>query len=76
MPKDWNWIIEGDFNMIERPNDKSNNYGSAINDLERYNWNDLLMAIQIQDTFIHQRGPYVVMDQCASREGTTTHTTR
>ena len=36
LPKDYEWIIGGDFNMKERPQDKSNDYGKVISDLERY----------------------------------------
>lgn len=55
VPKDW--IIRGDFNMIEIQNDKSNDCGREISNQERFNWNELLMTFQIQDTFIHQGGP-------------------
>lgn len=57
LPKDCEWILGGDFNMTERPQDKSNDYGRDINDLERYTWNELLNAFQVEDTFIHQGGP-------------------
>ena len=56
-PKNCEWIIGGDFNMTERPQDKSNDCGWAISDLERFTWNGLLNAFQIQDTYIHQGGP-------------------
>lgn len=46
----------GDFNMTERPEDKSNDRGRAISDLERFSWNQLLSTLQIQDTFIYQGG--------------------
>ena len=35
LPKDCEWIIGGDFNMTERPGDKSYDCGRAIRDLER-----------------------------------------
>ena len=57
LPKNCEWIIGGDFNMTERPNDKSNDCGRAISDLERFSWNDLLNVFQIQDTYLHQGGP-------------------
>ena len=44
----------GDFNMTERPQDKSNDYGRAISDLERFTWNELLNALQVNDKFIYQ----------------------
>lgn len=34
--KNYAWNFGGDFNMIERPYDKSNDCGRAISDLERY----------------------------------------
>lgn len=43
--------------MVESLQDKSNEYGRGINDLERYTWNELLNAFHIKDTFIHQGGP-------------------
>lgn len=43
--------------MTERPHDKSKDCGRSISDLERFTWNGLLIAFQIQDTFIHQGGP-------------------
>ena len=57
LPKDCEWIIGGDFNMTERIYDKSIDCGRAISDLERYTWNELLYAFQIQDLFIYQWGP-------------------
>ena len=57
LPKDCEWIIGGDFNMTERPQDKSNDCGRGISDLERFTWGELLNALQVQDTFIHQGGP-------------------
>ena len=35
LPKDCKWIIGRDFNMTERPGDKSYDCGRAISDLER-----------------------------------------
>lgn len=35
LPKDCDWIVGGDFNMTERPQDKSNDCGRAISELER-----------------------------------------
>ena len=57
LPKDYEWIIGGDFNMTKRPQNKSNDCGRGISDLERYTWNELLNAFQVQDSFIHQGGP-------------------
>ena len=34
LPKDCEWIIGGDFKMTERSQDKSNDYGRGISDLE------------------------------------------
>lgn len=58
LPKDCKWIIEGDFNMTERPGDKSKDYDRAISDVERLSWNELLTTCQVHDTFSHQRGPW------------------
>ena len=57
LPKDCEWIFGGDFNTRERPQDKSNDCGRNISDLERYTWSELLNAFQVQDAFIHQGGP-------------------
>ena len=35
LPKDCDWIIGGDFNMTERPEDKSHDCGRAINGLKK-----------------------------------------
>lgn len=49
----------GDFNMIERPSDKPNDFGRAIDDLEQFSWNRLMDTLQLQDYFVHQGGPRV-----------------
>ena len=49
LPKDCEWIIGGDFNMTERAQDKSNDCGKAISDIERLTWNGLINAFQLQD---------------------------
>jgi len=41
-----------DFNMTKRPEDKSSDYGRAINNLERYKWNKLLNEFQVNDNFM------------------------
>lgn len=53
LPKDCEWIIKGDFNITERPEDKSNDCGRAISELEQFTWNGFLNAFQIHDPFIH-----------------------
>lgn len=57
LPKDYEWIFGRDFNMIERPQDKSNDCGRAISDLDRFTWNEFLSAFWIENTLIHQEGP-------------------
>ena len=57
LPKDCEWIFGGDFNMTEKLQDKSNDCGRAISDLEHFTWNELLNAFQVNDSFIHQGGP-------------------
>lgn len=57
LPRDCTWIIGGDFNMIERPEDKSNDCGRTISDLERYSWHELLDTLQLHDSFCYQGGP-------------------
>ena len=57
LPKDCDWIICGNFNMTERAQDKSNDCGRAISDLERLTWNGLLNAFQLHDAYIHQGDP-------------------
>ena len=46
-PKNCSWIIGGDFNITERSNDKYNDCGKAICDLERFSWNDLLNVFEV-----------------------------
>lgn len=57
LPKDCEWIFGGDFNIIERIQDKSSYSGRATSNLERYTWNELLNTLQIKDIFIYQGGP-------------------
>lgn len=57
--KDYNWIIEGDLNMTERPNDKSNDCGRTINDLEMFIWNDFLNGLQFHNSFVYQGSPQI-----------------
>ena len=45
LPKDCEWIIGGDFNMTERPEDKSHDCGRAISELERFTWRELLNSL-------------------------------
>ena len=54
---DCDWIVGGNFNITERPYDKSNDCGHALSDLERGTWNGLLDTFQIQDFFHHEGGP-------------------
>ena len=42
LPNDCEWIIDGDFNMIERVQDKSNDCGRAISEVEMVIWSGLL----------------------------------
>ena len=48
------WIIRGDFNMTERPEDKSHRCGRTISDLEKYTWKEFLNSLQVSDEFVHQ----------------------
>ena len=57
LPKDCEWIIGGDFNMTERPEDKSHGCGRTISDLESYTWKEFSNSIQVRDEFLHQGGP-------------------
>ena len=57
LPKDCEWILGGDFNMTERPKDKSNDCGRVISNLENFTWNELLNAFQVNDMFTYQGGP-------------------
>lgn len=54
LPKDFDWILGGDFNMTKRTQDKSKNCGRAISDLERFTCGELMNVFQVQDNFIHQ----------------------
>ena len=57
LPKDCEWLIGGDFNMTERRQDKSNDCGRAISEVEKVTWNGLLNGFQLNDTFTYQGGP-------------------
>ena len=57
LSQDCEWIIGEDFNMTERAQDKSNDCGRAISDVERFIWNDLSNSFQLHDAYIHQGGP-------------------
>ena len=57
LPKDCEWILGGDFNMTERPGDKSHDCGREISSLELFTWKELLHFLQVSDNFIHQGGP-------------------
>ena len=57
LPKDCEWIVGGDFNMTERAQDKLNDCGRAISDVERFTWSGLLNSFQLHDVYIHQGGP-------------------
>lgn len=54
---DCDWIIGRNYNMTERPHDKSNDCGHAISEIEKSTWNGLLNAFQVQDSFQHEGGP-------------------
>lgn len=56
LPKDCSWVIGGDFNMTERPEDKSHDCGRNISDAERISWSSFLEALQIHDSFQNQGG--------------------
>ena len=48
LPKDCEWILGGDFNMTERPGDKSHNCGRAISGLELFIWKELLHSLHVK----------------------------
>lgn len=54
LPKDCEWIIGIDFNMTERREDKSNDCGRTISEVEMLTWNELLNGFQLHDIFIYQ----------------------
>ena len=62
LPKDCEWIIGGDFNMTERPEDKSHGCRRTISDLESYTWKEFLNSLQVRDGFLHQGGPRFTWD--------------
>ena len=57
LPTDCYWILEGDFHMTEIWEDKSNDCGGGISDLEKLTWNGLFDGFQVLDTFTYQCGP-------------------
>lgn len=54
LTKDCSWVIGRDFNMTKKPEDKSHDCGRLISDLERFSWNALKDALQIEDFFQHR----------------------
>lgn len=62
LPKYYSWILGRDFNMIELPEDKSQDCGRTISDLERSSWNFLLDALQLYDSFQHRGRPQFMWD--------------
>lgn len=64
LPKDCEWYLRGDFNMTGRLEDKSNDCGRVISNLERFTWNELLNAFHVNNMFVHQgaRGSHGTMD--------------
>lgn len=57
-------LLGGNFIMIDWPNDKYNNYGRAMSDLERFSSNGLMNGLQIQDIFVFQRGVVFLRPTC------------
>ena len=53
LPRDCKWILGGDFNMMERQKNKSNDCGREINDLEKLIWKRFLNEIEVLDTFTY-----------------------
>ena len=45
-----------DFNITERPEDKSHDCGRTISGLEKLTCNDLFNTFQVKDTFFYQGG--------------------
>lgn len=58
LSRDCAQIIGGDFNMIERPIDKFNDYGRISNNLKHYRWYELLKVLWIYDSFRYQGGQW------------------
>lgn len=48
--------------MTERPEDKSQDCGRTISDLERFSWNALTDSLQVYDSFKHIGGPRFTWD--------------
>lgn len=57
LPKDCDWIIGGNFNMTEHPEDKFHDCGRRTSGLEKSTRNELLSTLQVKYTFIYQGGP-------------------
>ena len=57
LPKDCEWVIDGDFNMTERRQDKSNDCERTTNEVEKLTWNGLLNGFQLHDICIYQGDP-------------------
>lgn len=56
LPRECKWVIGEDFNVTERPEDKSNDCGREINDLDHFSWNEFLATLQVHNAFKYQGG--------------------
>lgn len=56
LPKDCDWIVGGDFNKTERPNDKSNDYRRTITDLKNLVGMGFLMHFKYKTPFFIKGG--------------------
>lgn len=43
--------------MKEKLENKFNDYGRLVSDLENFSWKELLTTLQVWDSFRHQWGP-------------------
>jgi exonuclease III len=49
IPRDYNWIVCGDFNMVEDKEDKFSMCGRLIQNKERLLWDALKLALEIHE---------------------------
>lgn len=69
LPKDYEWIMRGDFRMIEKPEDKFYDCRRVINYLEKFATKELLNILQVSNNFIYQGRPRCSWDNGQRGEG-------
>lgn len=51
LPRDCRWVLGGDWNVVEFPEDKSNSAGNILAGAERVSFHQLLVGLEVNDPF-------------------------